>query len=159
NDPSASIAASFTDTNGTTTVAGIVDRYGMFWIENIPMTAATNLFAVTAVDPWTNNASTNLTVCHSSIPLTINVPGELYKKFTTVSGSVQPGYNVWVNAVQATVSSNGAWSADAVPVNLRSTASFDVTAAPASAGNAPLAPSDPTGVNLSLNTDKPTRFY
>jgi hypothetical protein len=158
NDPSASISASLLDTNGAAvTVQGIADRYGAFWIEGIPL-AATNFLTLTATDPWANATMTNLTVYRSSVYLSINAPDELYKRFTTVSGSVDPAYAVSVNGVPATVETNGAWSASGVPVRPGSTASFDVTATP-SAPSSPLSPTDPVNANQNLNVDKPWRFY
>ncbi|MGH7976326.1 MAG: hypothetical protein ACREC8_06655 [Limisphaerales bacterium] len=42
---------------------------------------------------------------------------ELNQALVTVTGTVTPGENAWVNEVSASVDGSGNWEADGVPVN------------------------------------------
>ncbi len=154
-NPSAGMIASFVDTNGVTNnFTGIVERTGRFWVEDIPLTAGTNLVTLTACDAWSNSVVTNLTVVDSDLSLTVDAldPDSLNVQTITVTGTVSDAsYGVWVNGIQATVNSGGTWSADSVPVNSGGTASFEAQAYPQ--GQSP-ATNTVSPVRLKYNTDK-----
>lgn len=134
NDETAQVRALLVDTNGgTNEVAGIVERNGMFWVENLPLTAGTNALTLVAVDAAGNLSSTNLSVVKSSVTLAIDstpTGDDLYKPTGAVSGTVsETSYNVTVNGISASVESDGHWTAANVPVLGRGTATFDAVAA------------------------------
>ena len=118
-DETATMTAQWVDAaNNTNHYTGIVERNGMFWVENLPLAAGTNVVYLTAKDAAGNVSSTNLSVVKSSVSLAITstATGEdLYKPSGTVSGTISAsGYNVTVNGVAATVSGN-TWTASNVP--------------------------------------------
>jgi hypothetical protein len=157
-DPSASVQLSWVDTNSVTnTFAGLVERDGRFWVENVPLADATNVFALTATDAWGNSATTNITVCQSSLTLGITPidPNQLFQPTVSLTGTVSdPTCTVWVNGIQATNNGDGTWQATGVPVTPGGTASFVVSAYPAGhdlqADAASLA---------KINDDLPDRLY
>ena len=101
-------------------VAGLVERNGKFWVENLPLAAGTNAFTLAATDAAGNSNVLNLTVVQSDVELTIDpVPDDqLYQLTVDVSGVVgDASLVVWVNGVEAEVDGSGNWTAAAVPVN------------------------------------------
>ena len=140
NDETATVTAQVVDAEGNTNAAeGIVERNGMFWVENLPLTNDDNIVTVTATDAAGNVTTTNLTVSESDVGLTIDstpTGNGLYQPSGTVGGSISdPSYAVWVNGVEADYyASNGAtwyWKAANVPVHGRGTMTFDAVAYPA----------------------------
>jgi hypothetical protein len=128
------VSGQWTDTNGVTqTLAGLVERGGQFWLENVPLNPGTNVITVTATDAAGNPASTNLTLVQSSLTLTMDTvdASQLNQVYVTVTGEISdPTYAVWVNGVQGTNNGYGTWFANNVPVTVGGTASFDMTAYP-----------------------------
>ena len=139
NDETATLTARLIDANDVTNdFTGIVERNGMFWVENMPLEAGTSSIQITATDAAGNVSSTNLSVVKSSVTLTINstpTGDDLYQPTGTVSGTVSnPSYSVTVNGVAATVDSGGNWTAENVPNTGIGTATFNVSAVAASGG-------------------------
>ena len=99
-------------------VAGLVERNGKFWVENLPLAAGTNAFTLAATDAAGNSNVLNLTVVQSDVELTIDpVPDDQlhllaltnYMARSTISNIV-----VWVNGVKAWWMVFGNWKAAAV---------------------------------------------
>ena len=68
NDETATVTAQVVDAGGNTNAAeGIVERNGMFWVENLPLTNGDNIVTVTATDAAGNVTTTNLTVSESDV--------------------------------------------------------------------------------------------
>ena len=139
-DETGSIVAQITDGNGNTnTVAGLVERNNMFWIENVPL-SGTNQISLQATDAAGNVTTTNFTVLPSDIVLTIDstpTGDGLYQASGTVSGTVSdPTATVTVNGVTVTNDywTDGLtwyWTADNVPIYGQGTATFAAVATPA----------------------------
>ena len=135
-DETGTIQAQIVDgDSNTNTVAGLVERNGMFWVEDLPLGNGDNTVTVTATDAAGHMTTTNLTISQSEIPLTIDqVPmgNDLFQSTGTVYGTVNStNYVVTVNGVQAHFNDvNGAWEADDVPINGMGTATFDAVATP-----------------------------
>jgi hypothetical protein len=174
-DFTASVIASFVDTNGNTNVInGLVERDGDFWIENVPISAGTNSFNITATDVVGNSNTTNVSVVESGVTLTIDTltSNQLSAPEATVTGTIGTiGYKVWVNGVQAIISS-GSWTASNVMfpsggtalVQARAITNTDNggngsggggTASYVNPGN----PSSSSAVDTEDQQDKPPRFY
>ena len=139
-DETGTIQAQVINGDGTTNaIAGLVERNGMFWMENVPLNG-TNLISLQATDGSGRNPTTNsFTVFPSSLDLRIDyVPtgDALYQGFGSVNGSVSdPSATVTVNGIIATVRSDlfaygGGyyWSAENVPIIGQGTATFNATA-------------------------------
>jgi hypothetical protein len=147
-DETAQVAAQIVDANGNTnTVEGLVERGGMFWVENLPLTNGDNTVTVTATDAAGNVTVTNLTVSESDVVLTIDgtpTGDDLYQPQGGVYGTVSdPDYTVWVNGIEATIDywpdrETWYWQADNVPIHGKGTATFDAVAYPASSSTSPV---------------------
>lgn len=153
-DATVTVSTSMTDTNGVTNlIAGVVERSGRFWLDNIPLQSGTNLVALTVRDVAGNVTTTNLVLVWDAMTLTMNGvsdASELWEPTISVSGAVSdPTATVYVNGVQGTNNGDGTWSADNVPVTDGGVAIFDLNACPAGSG-------DPAN---STNVDKPWRLY
>jgi hypothetical protein len=146
NDETASIAAEWVDANDVTNaVVGMVERNGMFWVEDLPLGAGTNEVRLIATNAAGRVTVTNLSVVRSEVVLTItSTPGgeALYEPNGTVSGTVSdPSYAVTVNGREAEVTeyANGEgsynWTAANVPNHGQGTATFDVVAEPSGGGS------------------------
>ena len=130
-DPSATVVASITDTNGDTNiVTGSVERSGVLWVQNLPLAEGTNLVTL-----WVTNAAgllsmTNLMVVKSGMTMSLDwIDGDLWMPTVNAGGSVSDAsYNVWVNGVEATNNGDGTWGATNVPVSASGVASFDISA-------------------------------
>jgi len=138
-DETASVTARQVDAGGNTNdTPGLVERNGMFWVENLALADGTNVVTLLARDAAGNLSSTNLQVVKSSVIVTItSMPEgeELNQPFGTVYGTVSdPSYNVFVNGVAAVVDASGYWLAENVPIPGFGTATFDVIAIPAGGG-------------------------
>ena len=129
-DPTATVSARIVDSNGDTNVVdGIVERNGNFWVENLPLAPEMNLLTLTATDAVGNTNATNIYVFQSLVNLTFtNVPDITSQTTVQVPGTVDSGYTVWVNGVQAANFGGGAWLAYNVPVNGAGTAVFQAMA-------------------------------
>jgi hypothetical protein len=129
-DATAQVVAFIVDANGdTNTVQGLVERNGLVWAYNLPLAAGMNTLTITATDAAGNSSVTNISLFQSSVTVTMNplTSDQLNQSFVSVSGTVSDATaQVFVNGVQATVNSDGTWSADHVPVNPGGTAVFDV---------------------------------
>jgi hypothetical protein len=131
-DPTATVRASITDTNGNTnTVAGLVARTGQFWVQNIPLNAGTNALTLTVTDVVGNTTVTNISLVQSPLVLTLDPIGDsqqLWQPTINLTGTISDAtYAVWVNSVKGHNNGNGTWSANNVPVDSGGTASFTVT--------------------------------
>lgn len=145
NDETATLVAQQVDVNDVTnTVTGIVERNGMFWVENLPLTAGNNEWTLIATDAAGNVSSTNLTVGKSTVTVAITstpTGDALYDPSGSVSGTVSDAsYSVTVNGAAAAVesSANGDgtynWMAEHVPNYGQGTVTYDVTATPSGGG-------------------------
>lgn len=139
NDETAEVKAQMVDgSNNTNEITGIVERNGMFWVENLPLAAGTNNISIIATDVVGHLSSSNLVVVKSSVTLTItSTPegGGLYEPSGTVSGTVSDAsYGVIVNGTTATVYDTGDWIASNVPNLGQGTATFDALATPSGGG-------------------------
>ena len=114
-DPTSTVSVSTVDTNGNATVInGLVGRDGVFWVENVPLSAGTNsltLSLINAVGVTTRNFS----LIQSSVGLTINA---VQAGDTTVGGGMDTnGYTIWVNGTNTTPS-GGIWTAQVAPIGI-----------------------------------------
>lgn len=180
-DPTATVVAQTVDTNGyTNTFNGTVERDGNFWVENLPLTSGTNWLTLTVTDSATNVATTNITVSPSAVAITINQPSDPSVFWTppiTVTGTISDSsdYTLWVNGVQASISS-GNWTATNVPLAIGGTALIEARAIPntdnggngaggggggTNASYATVGNPTPTAspIDSELQIDKPPRLY
>ena len=162
-NPSSTVTARVVDTNGVTNeITGMVERYGQFWVEDVPLHTGTNLISVEARDTWGHMLTTNLVVVKSELTLTIDPvsPSGLHRLTTSVSGTINAsGYSVWVNGEPANVGADGNWTVENVPISSGNTATFVAVAAQGGgAGPAPQAGNAGT-VSAQANVDKPDRVF
>jgi hypothetical protein len=109
-DPTAGVTASL---NGTNVFPAAVGRDGVFWVENVPLSAGTNYLSLTATDTAGHATTTNLILFTGDSGLTMD---PITPNQTTVTGKIQAtNATVWVNGVQATVNGN-TWTAQNVPL-------------------------------------------
>jgi len=177
-DFTASLTAQIVDSSGgTNTVQGLVERNGLFWVENVPLLAGTNYVTLTAMDAVSNISTTNLTINCVSGGLTIeDFSYELGESppivIPFVSGTVVlANYTIWVNGVQASQDGQGNWDAYSVPVGPGGTAVVEARAIPNSdnngngTGTAPSSygvPGNPTAADsiaAENQTDEPAMIY
>ena len=123
-DPTVTLSAQITDTNGdVNVVAGMIERNGNFWVDNLPLAPGTNWLTLTATDINNNTNTTNIYVVQSSVALNITSMDPITTQSAiTVNGTISTNnYTVWVNGVLVTnINWNGSvyvWSANNVPVN------------------------------------------
>ena len=177
-DFTASLTAQIVDSSGNTnTVQGLVERNGLFWVENAPLLAGTNYVTLTAMDAVGNISTTNLTINSVSAGLTIDdfssaLGGSRRDIISVVTGTIAlTNYTLWVNGVQATQDGQGNWEADSVPLGPGGTAVVEARAIPNSDNNGngtgTTPPSDGTPGNptagdsiaAQVQTDQPTMVY
>jgi hypothetical protein len=132
-DPTATVSAQLVFPTGNTNIySGEVERNGNFWLENVPIDAGTNTFAITIRDAVGNTNTTNINVVESTLTLTIEpftATSQLWQATVNLGGTISdPTYAIWVNGVKGHNNSDGTWSANNVPVNSGGTASFTATA-------------------------------
>jgi len=129
-DATAKISAQLVDASGNTnTVAGLVERNGTVWVNNLPVAAGANVLTLTATDAAGNSSTTSLTIYPSSITVTINplTSDQLNQSSVTVYGTVSDATaQVYVNTIPAMVNDDGTWEADGVPVSATGTAVLNV---------------------------------
>ena len=108
---------------------GLVERNGMFWVENLPLTDETTTLDIIATDAAGNESTNTISVHKSPLAFTVSAPSgtALYDARVTVSGTVPSGYSVTVNGVSAIVTESS-WYAEHVPVCGKGTATFDAVA-------------------------------
>jgi hypothetical protein len=142
NDPTATVTTQLVFTNSNTNLfyggiytnvyAGLVERNGNFWLENLPINAGTNAFAIKVTDAVGNTSVTNISVVQSTLVLTVNPvtpASQLWQATVNLTGTISDAtYAVWVNGVKGHNNGDGTWSANNVPVNSGGTASFTATA-------------------------------
>jgi len=179
-DPTATVSAQLVDTNGNTNVvAGVVERNGNFWVENLPVTGGANTLTLTVTDSAGNTAQTNIVVYPSAVGLTLTLPdaNQWWNPTVTVSGTISDAadYTVWVNGVQATYGDDGvSWTAANVPLPPGGTALVQARAIPntdnggqgvggsggGSASNGNLGnPSSSQAKDIEAQADKQPRLY
>jgi hypothetical protein len=136
-DPSVNLSAHITDTNGNTNiVAGVIERNGNFWVDNIPLSPGNNNLTLTATDINGHTNSTNISVVQSSVVITINpITDDLNQSTVTVTGTISAtNYTLWVNGVATTNFSwylnTNFWTAINVPMNGAGSAVVQVRAIP-----------------------------
>jgi hypothetical protein len=176
-DFTASLTALIVDSSGdTNTVQGLVERNGLYWVENVPFLEGTNYVTLTAMDAVGNISSTNLTISVSA-GLTIDdfsseLGGTPRTIIPIVTGTVAlTNYTLWVNGIQATQNGDGTWDAYSVPVGPGGTAVVEARAIPNSdnsgngTGTTPPSdgtPGNPTGADsmaAQTQIDQPTVWY
>ncbi|HEY1663040.1 MAG TPA: hypothetical protein VGI03_11535 [Verrucomicrobiae bacterium] len=114
------------------TRAGLVERSGKVWVNNLPMSTGTNILTVTATDAAGNSTTTNLTLVQSSALVTMDPlsTNELNQSLVNVAGTISDTnetYDIFVNGIGAYyLDGQGDWEADNVPVSPTGTATFDV---------------------------------
>jgi hypothetical protein len=129
-DPTATISASITDTNGNTAVVqGYTERNGNFWVENLPMPNGTNSLTLAVTNAAGYGSTTNIFVSTSPLTVTMTpVPDDqLWNLTVTATGSISDSNcSLWINGVKAGVT-NGVWTAANVPMTKGGVAIFDIT--------------------------------
>lgn len=172
-DPTVTVTATVTS-GDTTTVSGLVERNGRFWVENLPLNSENNTVSITMSNVINQSTVTTLNLVQSALTLTMNPildDSQLWQPTVSVHGTVSDStYPVWVNGMVATVTPDagdpgGTWSADNVPTTPGGVAIFDVTAYPS--GEAPseslsgsgVNPQTANAVNTGTNYDKPAELY
>ena len=115
-DPTASVSVTAVDSSGNTNVInGRTGRDGIFWIENVPLSAGTTMLALTAINA-TGVTTTDFTLIQSSVGLSVNA---VQAGDTTAEVAIDTsGYTVWVNGVQATNNGDGTWTAQNTPIGI-----------------------------------------
>jgi hypothetical protein len=120
---------------GAASIRGIVERNGLFWVEDLPLATGSNTLTFTATDAAGNQASEVLTVVGTDTRIEIDeIPDEDYADSkVTVSGTVNSSaYALWVNGVRAVgpVPSGSVyrWVAEDVPLLDIGTAVIEVRA-------------------------------
>jgi hypothetical protein len=128
-DPTATVQAQVVSTSGNSrTFFGVVERSGVFWVDNIPLAGGTNRVELTIADAAGNSSLTNITVIQSPLTLTMNPVSpvsQLWQPTVNVGGTVSdPACVVWVNGIKGANHGDGTWSASNVPVNQGGAAVF-----------------------------------
>ena len=114
-DPTATVTLTTVDASGNTNILnGRTGRDGIFWIENVPLNPGTNYFTVTLSNPM-GDTTTNFSLIQNNGNLSVN---DVQAGQTNVTGSVNPGYTVWVNGVQAINNGDGTWTAPIAPIGI-----------------------------------------
>jgi len=138
-DPSATVSVQLTAPDNTvSTDVGIVERNGLFWVENLPLATGTSQLILTATDAASNSSTTTISVVKSGVVLALGDLSNTDLNADTIAatGTIgSPDYAVWVNGVRATVDGAGNWSTAAAPLNSGSTAVIQVRAIPLADNN------------------------
>jgi hypothetical protein len=128
-DPTSKITAAIVDPSGdTNTVQGFAEANGTVWVQNLLLSSGTNNVTITASDANATNV-TDFAVVGNDVGLVINplASDQLNQSSVTVTGEIgNTSLCVWVNGVQASVSTNGSWIATNVPVSPTGTACLSV---------------------------------
>jgi hypothetical protein len=134
-DDTATVTASV----NSNTTAGLVERSGLVWLNDLWLNSGTNTVTIIATDAAGNMSETNISVVQSSVNLTINPisSDQLNQSTVTMSGTIgDSSQKVIINGVAAVVSGNS-WTATNVPVSPSGTAALNAQIT--DAGNNPLA--------------------
>jgi hypothetical protein len=177
-DFTASLTAEIVDSSGDTNIIqGLVERNGLFWVENVPLLAGANYVTLSAMDAVSNIATTNLTINCVNSGLTIDdfsgqLGGTPRNLVSYVSGEISlSGYTLWVNGVQATQDGQGGWEANSVPLGPGGTAVVEARAIPNSDNNGngtgtapptdgtPSNPTAPDSVAAQTQIDQPAIWF
>ena len=132
-DAAAQVSAIITDSNGdTNTIAGVVERTGKLWVQNLPLNSGTNWIALSVTNTAGLSSTTNFSVVKSDMTLTLtSIDGELWLPTVNVSGVISStNAPVWVNGIQGTNHGDGTWNATNVPVSAGGVASFEMSTIP-----------------------------
>ncbi len=123
--------AQIVDTNGdTNVVSGIVERSGVFWVENLPLAEGTNELTLWITNSAGLSSMTNISLVKSDLTLMLtNVADDLWLPAVHVSGLISdPTATVSVNGVAAVNNGDGTWNASDVQVSQSGVGSFDMSA-------------------------------
>jgi hypothetical protein len=126
-DATATVAATV---NGST-VQGLIERSGLVWLQNLPLSSGTNVVTITSQNAAGKVSTNTLDVVESSVSLSIDPISndQLNQTNVTVTGSVSdPTADVWVNGVEVYWYDDNDWYADNVPVSPTGTAIVTVEA-------------------------------
>ena len=168
-DFTASVTLEITNTTATNTVAGIVERNGNFWIENVPLLSGQNWLSLTAMDAASNTTTTNITVTYASGAITIDdftsqLGQDPYTILPLVTGTINlSGYTLLVNGIPAT-QSGGTWQAINVAVGPGGTAVVEADAIASAGGQTAQGqtqsnPNGSQGITTELEIDQPALLY
>ena len=137
-DPTATVTAEITDGNGVMNqVAGLVERNGLLWVEDLPLGPGANTVLLTMTDAAGHSSTENLTVNKIDPVVTIgDLSGtDVNQPRISVSGTVtQTGYKVWVNGKEAAINGQS-WLAEDVPLQDAGCALVQARAIPLSDNN------------------------
>ena len=137
-DPTATVTAEITDGNGIINqVAGLVERNGLLWVEDLPLGPGANTVLLTMTDAAGHSSAENLTVNKIDPVVTIgDLSGtDVNQPRISVSGTVtQTGYKVWVNGKEAAINGQS-WLAEDVPLQDAGCALVQARAIPLSDNN------------------------
>ena len=104
-DPTATVTAQITDTNGITVQAdGLVERNGLLWVEDLPLGPGTNMLTLTMSNAAGLSNMVTLSIVQSDVIITIDdlSTTDLNQPSIYVSGSVSDSsYDVYVNGMEA----------------------------------------------------------
>jgi hypothetical protein len=133
NDPTVTITAQIVSPDDTTNIVhGLVERYGRFWVDDIPLTNGTSTLSITVTDVLGRTSVTNISVIQSTLTLAMNpvVPAsDLWKPKVNLTGVISdPNQAVWVNGVKGHNNGDGTWYANDVPTTSSGVASFTIIA-------------------------------
>jgi Glucodextranase, domain B len=110
--------------------SAIVERSGLVWVKNLPLSPGLNTVTIIATDAAGNSSTNLLNVRRSSVSITMQPlePDQLNKPLVDVHGTVSDATcKVKVNGIIATVHTNGSWEARDVPVSPTGTANFKIS--------------------------------
>jgi uncharacterized Zn-binding protein involved in type VI secretion len=130
-DDNATIKTTIKDTQGRIHEGyAIVERNGLVWVKNLPVTPGSNEVTVVATDAAGNPSTNRFNVGRSSV--TVNMQplenDQLNKPLVKVHGTISDAScGVKVNGVEATVHTNGTWEAQKVRVSTSGTAIFNIS--------------------------------
>jgi hypothetical protein len=108
----------------------IVERNGLVWVKNLPVSPGSNEVTVVATDAAGNSSTNRFNVGRSSVTVTMQPlePDQLNKPLVNVHGTVSDvSCGVKVNGVEATVHSDGTWEAQKVRVSPAGMAVFNMS--------------------------------
>lgn len=159
-DPTATIHVTIAAGGAATERDAIVERDGLFWLENLPLNSGANQVTLSLQNAAGFETISSFTVYRSALQIGIDPvsPPMLYNRTTTVTGTITEDapYTVWVNGVRATMQSGGLWSAQKVPVNEGGTATFHATAIPNTQNEGNGTPAPPNTPLNNVASQNPT---
>jgi hypothetical protein len=92
-DDNATVVAQITGGGQTTTLSGLVERGGLFWVENLPLADGDNTLTIAATNAAGLGDTLTITVVKSTVELVIDyypVDVDLYEEVGTVGGTISP---------------------------------------------------------------------